>query len=77
MLPDELILSIFKCLDRRSVVNCCHVSRRMNRIAADEKLWMRADLSGRNLPKLTLGYMMRRGPLIIRSAAASVSCSYF
>jgi len=38
-LPDELILSILTWLPLPGLINCCRVSRSMNRLATDPSLW--------------------------------------
>ena len=44
VLPDELMITVFRILDVVTRVRCASVSRRWRRLAFDGSLWERVDL---------------------------------
>lgn len=71
-LPDEVILSIFKWLPKSTIAKCAQVSKRWKRLAHDEALWRRLDLSGTCLKPTILGTVLLRGTNILRLAKTEV-----
>lgn len=72
-LPDELVLCIFKWLPKPTIARCAQVSKRWRRLAYDEALWRRLDLSGTCLKPTVLGTVLLRGTQILRLAKTEVS----
>ena len=50
-LPDEIILEIFSNLQIPGLISCGEVSKRIRRIADDETLWQKINLSNKMVPK--------------------------
>nr|CAD7407407.1 unnamed protein product [Timema cristinae] len=69
-LSDEMVLTIFRHMPKKSLVRCAFVCKRWRRIAYDESLWSRLDLSLRTLRPGNLGYTLVRGVSILRLAQA-------
>lgn len=72
-LSDEMILSVFKWLPKKTLIRCSLVNQRFNRVAQDESLWSRLDLAGRTLQPFALGRILRRGVVILRLAQCKIS----
>ena len=72
-LSDEMILSIFKWLPKKTLIRCSLVCQRFNRVAQDETLWTRLDLSGKVIQPGALGRILQRGVVILRLAQCKVS----
>ena len=49
-LPDEIILKIFSLLDIKGVLKCGQVSKRLRDISNDQCLWLKLNLSDREVP---------------------------
>ena len=49
-LPDEILLNIFSFLDIKGVLQCGQVSKRLRAISNDQYLWLKLNLSGREVP---------------------------
>jgi hypothetical protein len=49
-LPDEIILKIFSLLDIKGVLQCSQVSKRLRDISNDKSLWLKLNLSRREVP---------------------------
>ena len=49
-LPDEILLEIFSLLDIKGVLQCGQVSKRLRAISNDQCLWLKLNLSGREVP---------------------------
>ena len=49
-LPDEILLNIFSFLDIKGVLQCGQVSKRLRAISNDQCLWLKLNLSGREVP---------------------------
>ncbi|XP_041474974.1 S-phase kinase-associated protein 2-like [Lytechinus variegatus] len=60
-LSDEVILSIFHWLPKKSLTHCAKVCRRWRRLSYDEELWRKVDLSSRNFLPGILGLILERG----------------
>ncbi|EEB10412.1 S-phase kinase-associated protein, putative [Pediculus humanus corporis] len=69
---DEVILSIFYWLPKKSLVTCALVCKRFLTLAYDEVLWTKMDLGGRNLPSKSVGYIVSRGFRILRLAQSAL-----
>ncbi|XP_067009546.1 S-phase kinase-associated protein 2 isoform X2 [Anabrus simplex] len=76
-LSDEIMLMIFRMLPKKMVVRCAMVCKRWQRIAYDESLWCRLDLSCRVLKPGSLGYALQRGVLILRLASTTIMTPVF
>ena len=50
-MPDEIILKIFSNLQIPDLISCEEVSKRIRRIADDETLWQKINLSNKMVPK--------------------------
>ncbi len=72
----EMVLSVFQWLPKKALLRCGLVSKRFNEAAADESLWGRLDLAGRNLNVGAVGRILRRGVVVIRLAQTKV-CEIF
>lgn len=73
-LPDEVLLMMFKYLPKTALVSCACVCRRWKRIAYDNDLWPRIDLSLRKLVPGSMAHVLMRGPQILRMAQTEVRC---
>lgn len=71
-LSDEVLLSIFKWLPKRTLIRCSLVNRRFHRVTQDESLWTRLDLAGKTIQQYALGRILARGIVIIRLAQCNV-----
>lgn len=67
-LSDEMILSIFKWLPKKTLIRCSSVSRQFHRVAQDDTLWTRLDLGGRTLNNCSINAIFKRGIVILRLA---------
>ncbi|XP_055534037.1 S-phase kinase-associated protein 2 [Wyeomyia smithii] len=76
-LSDEMILQVFRWLPKKTLIRCSEVSKRFNRVAQDETLWTRLDLSCRSLREGAIGRVISRGTVILRLAQAHVSFPVF
>jgi len=72
-LSDEIILSIFQFLHKKTVVKCARVCRHWQRLAYDESLWRHVDMSKANLLPGLLGKVLKRGTRVLRLAQAKVA----
>lgn len=72
LLSDEMILHIFKWLPKKTLIRCCFVSDRFNKIVHTDILWTRLDLAGKNLKRGSLGNIISRGVVILRLASAEI-----
>jgi len=71
-LSDEIILCVFKWLPKSTVARCAQVSKRWKRLAYDEVLWRRLDLSGSCLKPTILGTVLLRGTQVLRLAKSEI-----
>lgn len=74
-LSDEMILSVFKWLPKKTLMRCSLVNHRFNRVAQDESLWTRLDLAMKTIQPYALGRVLVRGVVILRMAQCKV-CNY-
>lgn len=72
-LSDEILLSIFKWLPKKTLSRLCLVNHRFNRVTQDESLWTRLDLAGKTIQQFALGRILMRGTIILRLAQSKVS----
>ncbi|XP_045508924.1 S-phase kinase-associated protein 2-like isoform X2 [Colias croceus] len=72
LLSDEMILSVFKWLPKRTLAHCMTVCKRWYRVACDETLWQRLDLGNKTLSKDALGRILCRKPIILRLASSEI-----
>lgn len=71
-LSDEIILCVFRWLPKATIARCAQVSKRWKRLAYDEALWRRLDLSGVSLKPTVLGTVLMRGTQVLRLAKTEV-----
>ena len=76
-LSDEVVLCIFKWLPKSTVAKCAQVAKRWKRLAYDEVLWRRLDLSGTCLKSTILGTVLMRGTQVLRLAKTEVCSKVF
>ncbi|RZF40295.1 hypothetical protein LSTR_LSTR012598 [Laodelphax striatellus] len=76
-LSDELLLHIFQFLPKKCVTECAQVCKQFRRVAYDESLWHRLDLSGRAFPTDTLAYVISRNPRIVKMPAVDICSPMF
>lgn len=72
-LSDEMILSVFKWLPKKTLIRCSLVNHRFNRVAQDESLWARLDLAMKSIQSHSLGRILVRGVVVLRMAQCKVS----
>ncbi|XP_061727334.1 S-phase kinase-associated protein 2-like [Cydia pomonella] len=73
VLSDEMMLSVFRWLPKRTLAHCMLVCKRWHRVACDETLWQRLDLGNKTLNKNALGRILGRLPVIVRLASSEIS----
>ncbi|XP_075989991.1 S-phase kinase-associated protein 2-like isoform X2 [Anticarsia gemmatalis] len=73
ILSDEMILSVFRWLPKRTLAHCMCVCKRWHRVACDETLWQRLDLGNKTLAKDAVGRILARKPVIIRLASSEIA----
>ncbi|XP_022114119.2 S-phase kinase-associated protein 2 [Pieris rapae] len=71
-LSDEVILSVFKWLPKRTLAHCMMVCKRWYRVACDETLWQRLDLGNKTLSKNSIGRILSRKPVILRLSSSEI-----
>lgn len=71
-LSDEMMLSVFKWLPKKTLMRCNLVNHRFNRVAQDESLWTRLDLAMKTVQPYALGRILVRGVVILRMAQCKV-----
>lgn len=71
-LSDEILLSIFKWLPKKTLNRCSLVNHRFHRVIQDESLWTRLDLAGKTIQPLALGRILIRGTIILRLSQSKV-----
>lgn len=72
ILSDEMILSVFRWLPKRTLAHCMLVCKRWHRVACDETLWQRLDLGNKTLAKDAIGRILARKPIIVRLASSEI-----
>lgn len=72
VLSDEMILSVFRWLPKRTLAHCMLVCKRWYRIASDETLWQRLDLGNKAIARDALGKILDRKPVIVRLASSEI-----
>lgn len=73
MLPDEVILMIFKFFSKPTLVSCACVCRRWKDIAFDNDLWPRIELSQRKIPPGIMAQILYRKPIVLRMSQTEAS----
>ncbi|XP_049294806.1 S-phase kinase-associated protein 2 [Anopheles funestus] len=68
LLSDEVLLHILKWVPKKTLLACGEVNRRFYRVAKDETLWYRLDLSNRMLQFNGLVEVVSRGVVVLRLA---------
>lgn len=71
-LSDEVLLSIFKWLPKKTLSRCSLVNHRFHRVVQDESLWTRLDLAGKTIQPFAFGRILMRGTIILRLAQSKV-----
>lgn len=72
-LSDEILLSIFKWLPKKTLSRCSLVNHRFHRVIQDESLWTRLDLAGKTIQPFAFGRILMRGTIILRLAQSKVN----
>lgn len=72
ILSDEIVLSIFKWLPKKTLNRCSLVCRRWRNIARDEALWTRLDLGSKTLSPGNLADIVKTGVRVLRLAQADI-----
>ncbi|CAG4980604.1 unnamed protein product [Parnassius apollo] len=72
VLSDEMILSVFRWLPKRTLAHCMLVCKRWYRVACDETLWQRLDLGNKLLSRDALGRILAKKPVIVRLASTEI-----
>ncbi|CAH2064713.1 unnamed protein product, partial [Iphiclides podalirius] len=73
VLSDEMILSVFRWLPKRTLAHCMLVCKRWYQVACDETLWQRLDLGNKVLSRDALGRILARKPVIVRLASTEIA----
>ena len=60
-LPEEVILNILTYFKLKDLMNCSQASKRIRRIAQDEKLWQRVDVNNKKISTEFLEMVLDRG----------------
>ena len=60
-LPEEVILNILTYLKLKDLMNCSQASKRIRRIAQDEKLWQRVDVNDKKVSTDFLEMILENG----------------
>lgn len=71
-LSDEILLSIFKWLPKKTLNRCSLVNHRFHRVIQDESLWTRLDLASKTIQPFALGRILIRGTIILRLSQSKV-----
>ncbi|KAG5864594.1 hypothetical protein JTB14_013948 [Gonioctena quinquepunctata] len=72
LLSDEVILHVLRWLPKMYLRDISLVSRRFNRLAQDESLWTRMDVSNKHLPPGELGRILSKQVIILRLARSEI-----
>lgn len=72
-LPEELILHIFKMLDKRTLTKCAYVCSQWRRIVYDESLWHCLNIPCRRMSILALDNLLKRNIKFLSISHANVS----
>ncbi|XP_046865075.1 S-phase kinase-associated protein 2-like [Xenia sp. Carnegie-2017] len=67
-LSDEVILAVFKSLDKVNLFVCSRVCKRWQRLAYDESLWQSLNLSEFTVDENVLKQLFNRGVVVMRLA---------
>ncbi|CAI6345827.1 unnamed protein product [Macrosiphum euphorbiae] len=59
-LPEEIVLNIFKMMDKRTLLKCALVCHQWRRIAYDESLWQHLNIPSRRMSVETLDNILAR-----------------
>ena len=60
-MPDEILLKMFKYLDRKNLLRCGKVSRRFRKISQDDSLWQKVNLCRKTVPSEFLQTILKNG----------------
>ncbi|GAB1605471.1 S-phase kinase-associated protein 2-like [Argonauta hians] len=77
ILPDLVLLNIFKYLPKLVLTKCAQVCKKWHRIMESESLWKRLDLGNKTLGEGVLGQILNRGVMILRLTRAEISSPIF
>lgn len=77
MLPDEVLLLIFKIFQHKpTLITCACVCRRWKEIAFDSDLWPRIELSQKKILPGIMLHILNRKPTVLRMSQTEVNYSF-
>ncbi|XP_025406175.1 S-phase kinase-associated protein 2 [Sipha flava] len=71
-LPEEVILHIFKMLDKRTLTKCAYVCSQWHRIAYDESLWQCLNIPCRRMSTIALDNLLKRNIKFLSLSHANI-----
>lgn len=72
-LPEEIILNIFKLMDKRTLIKCALVCHQWRRIAYDKSLWQHLNIPSRRISISTLDNLLSRNIKYFSTSHSNVS----
>lgn len=72
-LPEELVLYIFKMLDKPTLVKCAFVCREWKRLAYDESLWHSLNIPSHRMSLMALDNILKRNVRFLSISHSNVS----
>lgn len=72
-LPEEVILYIFKILDKLTLTKCAFVCHKWRRIAYDESLWQCLNIPNRRMSIMALDSILKRNVKYLSISHSNVS----
>jgi len=72
-LPEEIVLKIFKMVDKRTLLKCALVCHQWRRIAYDESLWQHLNIPSRRMSVKTLDNILARNIKYFSASHSNVS----
>jgi len=77
ILSDEIILHIFRYLDRASLASMARSCKRLQAVCYDGTLWARVDFAGKWLEPGVVGAVVSRGTQVLRMAKTHIKSPIF
>jgi len=72
-LPEEIVLNIFKMMDKPTLVKCMRVCHQWQRIASDKSLWQHLNIKSHCMKLLTLDNLLARNIKYFSASHSNVS----